>query len=150
MEIAHNGEEHGHAPEPASDKTDGHCTHYSDWDHLLGTMDFFGKMGSTVKTGKAPICVHKADYEGNTALFPTGIVDEGSKNEFSMLVGWGGCGDCYHCHEPGYEGCPESQHGNSGKGLSIAVEEETNNVDKLVGDKDHPPFYDTIVVGQRT
>ena len=105
-------------------------------------------MGGTIKTGKAPVCVHKTDYKGNTALFPAGIVDERSKNEFSMLMGWCGCGNSYHCHEPGYERCPESQHSNSRECFSIAVEEKANDVDKLVGDKDHPPIDDTVVDGQ--
>lgn len=32
-EVAYNGKEHGHGPEPRCDETDGYRAHNGDWNH---------------------------------------------------------------------------------------------------------------------
>lgn len=52
-------------------------------------MDLFGKMGRTVQTGKAPICVDEADDKGYAVLLPARLVNECSKDKLGGLVGIG-------------------------------------------------------------
>lgn len=136
--VADDGEEHGHAEEPARYEADTDCAHDGYWDHFLRAMDFLGQMGGAVEAGKAPVCVDEADDEGDTALLPARVVDEGCEDEFGMLVGGRHGRNSDEDDGKGKEGGPEGSFGDEGEGLAVAVEEEAEDVGYLVGYKNVP------------
>ena len=139
-EIAHNGEEHGHAEEPTRYESNTHSPHDGNGHHFLGTMDFLGEVGGAVEARERPICIDEADDEGYAALLPARVVDEGCEDEFCVLVGGRDCGDGDEDDEEGEEGGPESDFGDEGEGFAVAVEEEAEDVGELVSEEDVPGF----------
>lgn len=99
-------------------------------------------MGGAVETGEGPVGVYEADDEGDAALFPACVVDEGGEDEARVLVGWGYGGDGDEDDGEGDEGCPEGDFGDGGEGFAVAVEDEAEDVGHLVGDEYVPCFDD--------
>lgn len=96
--IPDNGEEHGDGEEPARYEANGYRAHDGNWYHFFRTVHFFGEMGGAIEACKTPVGVDETDDEGDAALFPASVVDEGGEDERGILVG--GCngrnGDEYH------------------------------------------------------
>lgn len=78
-------------------------------------------MGGAVQTGKAPVCVHEADDEGDSALLPTSVVNEGCEDKFGMLVRRGNCWYCDEDDDEGDQRCPKREFGNRGQRFAVAV-----------------------------
>jgi hypothetical protein len=101
-------------------------------------MDFFGEMGSAVETSEGPIRVYETDDEGYTALLPSSIVDESSKDKLGVLMGWRDRRNRDEDNGERYEGSPERGFGDCGEDLAVAVEEEAEYVCELVCEEDVP------------
>lgn len=99
-------------------------------------------MRSAVEAREAPVCVNEADDEGDAALLPARVIDEGCEDEAGVLVGWcdGGNGD--EDDEEREERGPEGDLGDGGEGAAVGVEEEAEDVGDLVSEEDVPGFDD--------
>ena len=104
----------------------------------LGTVHFLCKMCGAIQASEAPVRVDKSDDEGDAVLFPSSIVDEGSKDEFGLLVRGRYRGYSDQDGEEGQERGVETNFGNHGECLAKAVEEEAEDVGHLVGNEDVP------------
>jgi hypothetical protein len=124
--------------EPTRYESDANCAHNRDWNHFLWAVDLFGEMGSTVETSERPVRVYETDDEGHTALLPASVVDESSKDELGVLMGWGDRRNRNEDNGEGYQRGPERGFGDCGEGLAIAVEEEAEYVCKLICEEDVP------------
>lgn len=104
----------------------------------LGTVHFLGKVRGAIQASEAPVRVDKSDDEGNAILLPAGVVDEGGKNEFGLLVRWRHRGHSDQDGEEGQERGVETNFGDRGECLAKAVEEEAEDVGYLVSNEDVP------------
>ena len=123
-EVAHYAEEYGDGEEPGGHEADGYGAHDGDRDHAFGLVHFLGHVGCAVEAGEGPVGVDEADNEGNAALAPARVVDEGRKDESGMLVCGRGCGDGDQDDDEGEERCVERECGHFGECLAVAIEEE--------------------------
>lgn len=131
-------EEHADGVEPSGDEADGDGAHDGDGDHAFGAVDLFGHVGGAIQTGKGPVGVDEADDEGDAVGGPARVVDEVGEDEFGGLVGGGFGGDDDHDDEEGDERGVEGEGGDGGEESAVAVEDEGEGVDALVGDEDVP------------
>ena len=136
--IADYGEEHGHGKKPARDETNGDGPHDGNWNHPFRAVHFFGEMGGAIEACKTPVGVDETDDEGDAALLPAGVVDEGCEDKFGILVG--GCGGRNGDEDHGErkQGCPQGHVRNGGQSLAVTVEDETEGIGKLVCKEDMP------------
>ena len=137
VEILH-AEEHGDGVEPGRDETDGHRAHDGDGYHLFRAGDLLCHVGCAIQASECPVCVDQADNEGDPVGRPAGIVDEVCEHELGFLVGWGLCRNGHEDDEEGEQGGVQCDGRDRGQDLSVAVEEEAEGVDELVGNDDVP------------
>ena len=137
-EIANNAEEHGNRVEPRGSETDSDSAHDRNWDHLLWPRDFLSHVRRAIKACECPVGVDQSHDECDAILRPACVVDEGSEDEFGVLVGGCAGGHCDHNNEEGEEGAVQREAGDCGKGLAIAIEEVAEEVDDLVCNNNVP------------
>lgn len=133
-------EHHGDQEEPGGGETDSDGSHDGNGDHALGLVDFLGHVRSAVKAGKSPVGVDKTDNEGNAILLPASVVDEGREDELGGLVGRGLRGHGDEDHGEGDERDVQGEGRDGRERLSVAVEEESEQVEELVRDDNVPGF----------
>lgn len=103
-------------------------------------------MYSTVQTAERPISVYQTHDERDAIRLPTGVVDERCEYKFRMLMRRCRCRHRDENDEKRNEGDIESSGGYDGDAAAIAVEQETERVHHLVGDKGVPGFHNEICV----
>ena len=85
IEVLH-AKEHGDGVEPGGDETDCHSAHDGDGNHLFGSGNLFGHVGSAIQAGKSPIGIDQTNDESDAVRFPAGVVDKVGKDELGILV----------------------------------------------------------------
>ena len=99
-------------------------------------------MRCAVQAGECPVCVDQAHDEGDSVGRPASVVDKVGEHEPGFLVGRRPRRNCYDDDQEREKGGVEGDRCDRGQDFSVAVEEEAESIDQLIGDDDMPCLDD--------
>ena len=96
-------------------------------------LDFFCEVRGAVETCKGPVSVDEADDKGDGVGVPARVVFKVREDETGGSVRGSGAGDRDENGGEGEEGEPEREGCDAGEVTAVAVKDEGEGIDELVG-----------------